>query len=144
MVIHHACFAVSHMSHRAHLETLCSSQAMVRSFSIDASHTHSSLFSLKVLACVEVSVSLPSRHLSGSAPTFTLQHFKERPKGGWANMDMCRRPCNQGGRWEGGRNQWLFFLFCFEGLFKAHCRILLKLKDLIWILFLLWLQIIFY
>lgn len=64
-----------------------------------------SLCSLKVLACVEVPLSSPSRPLNGSAPTLTLQHFKGSPKGGWANMDMRRCPCNKGGGWEGRCNR---------------------------------------
>lgn len=84
-----------------------------------------SLCSLKVLACVEVSLSLPSVPLNGSAPTLTLQHFKGRPKGGWTNMDMCRRPCNKGGGWEGRGYQWLM---CSQQE-KVHCHSLPEVQS---------------
>lgn len=77
-----------------------------------------SLCSLKVLACVEVSLSSPSMSLNDSAPTLTLQHFKGRPKGGWVNMDMRRRPCNKRGGWEGRGNQWLLW----SQQEKVHCH----------------------
>lgn len=84
-----------------------------------------SLCPLKVLACVEVSLSLPSVPLNGSAPTLTLEHFKGRPKGGWANTDMRRRPCNKAGGWEGRGNQWLL---C-SNQEKVHCYSLPEVKS---------------
>lgn len=84
-----------------------------------------SLCSLKVLACVEVSLSLPSVPLNGSAPTLTLQHFKGRPKGRWANMDMRRRPCNKAG---GGKGRGYQCLICSQQE-KVHCHSLPEVKS---------------
>lgn len=74
-----------------------------------------SLCSPKVLACVEVSLTLPSVPLSASAPTLTLQHVKGRAKGGWENVDMRRRPCSKdrANRWlTGSRPSPLFSWIC--------------------------------
>ena len=78
-----------------------------------------SLCSVQVLACVEVSLSPPSRTLNESAPTLTLQHFKGRPKGGWANSEMRRCLFNREGAWEAQGNQWRL---------QAHGRSLPEIK----------------
>lgn len=134
IVWRHVCISVPHIRHKLTwkywLKAYVSSppswhdQFFFYRRSLPHALCRASLCSLKVLACVEVSLSLPSVPLNGSAPTLTLQHFKGRPKGGWANMDMRRCLFNQGGGWEGWGNQWL--LCSQRG--KVHCHSLPEVK----------------